>query len=260
MTENVQHNFTAAQRAQLPKLIDDGQNNNYGEWEIKSFHVLRSWELLKYVEGPDSIAPDIPPLRLNQAYNGMTDENEIATVHIRGNRHEHDLAVEHARPWMTGNNLCLSKIINAVPSTQLHLVKCSIYAQQAWESLKAFYQPGNRLHMATLKSDITTYRCQSNMNIANWLTDMQRLFDTLCGIDPDAMTDDSFALIIVDNMLQDNDTWRTFVSSLCIKIREYETNTLPTPIHSIEFITLIREEFWFRHRNDAQMNVHIFSA
>jgi hypothetical protein len=40
----------AAQRNQLPKLTDDGQNNNYGEWETKAYHILRSWDLWKYIE------------------------------------------------------------------------------------------------------------------------------------------------------------------------------------------------------------------
>jgi hypothetical protein len=250
----------AAQRSQLSKLADDGQNNNYGEWETKAYHMLRSWDLLKYIEGPESTAPVIPPLRLEQVYDGFNDHDVLTRVHIRGNQDEYDEAVANAAPWMTGNNLCLSKIVNAVPNIQLHLVRRAQYAKEAWDSLKSFYQPGNTLRAATLKSDITGYRCQNNMNISTWLSDMQRLYDTLYGTAPDAMTDSAFALAIIDNMPQDDNAWRGFVSELRTKLRQYENTVPATPITSREFITLIRDEFWFRHRDDPQVNAHVFSA
>ena len=40
--------------SELPKIVDDGTNNNYGKWETKSYHKLHDWNLLKYVEGPES--------------------------------------------------------------------------------------------------------------------------------------------------------------------------------------------------------------
>ena len=44
------------------------------------------------------------------------------------------------------------------------------------------------------------YRCQSDMNIAKWLNDMQRLYNSLCNLDVDRMTDHDFALAILDLM------------------------------------------------------------
>ena len=41
-------NDDTVHRSELPKIIDDGTNNNYGEWETKSYHKLRDWDLLKY--------------------------------------------------------------------------------------------------------------------------------------------------------------------------------------------------------------------
>ena len=220
----------AAQRSQLPKLVDDGHNNNYGEWETKAYHILRSWDLIKYIEGPTSTPPEIPELRLPESYNGMNDENELTTIHIRGNQEEYDLAVAEALPWTTGNNLCLSKIVNAIPNIQLHLVRRSTYAKEAWDSLKAFYQPGNSLRAATLKADITGYRCQTGMNIATWINDMQRLYDTLYGTAPDAMSDSAFALAIIDNLPQEDNAWRGFISELRTKLRQYEKSTPKTVI------------------------------
>ena len=110
------------QRSLLPKLLDDRENNNYGEWETKAYHILCSWDLTKYIESDTSYPPEIPPLWLSQSFQGTTDQNVVTTVHVRGNQAEHDLTVTNALPWTTGNNLCLSKIVNAVPNIQLHLV------------------------------------------------------------------------------------------------------------------------------------------
>jgi hypothetical protein len=54
---------SSSHRAELPKLTDDSVNNNYGEWKMKSYHKLHEWDLLKFIEGPDSIPPEIPPLQ-----------------------------------------------------------------------------------------------------------------------------------------------------------------------------------------------------
>jgi hypothetical protein len=52
--------------ANLPKLLDngtndDGTNNNYGKWKTKLYHKFLEWDLLKYIEGPTSDPPNIPP-------------------------------------------------------------------------------------------------------------------------------------------------------------------------------------------------------
>ena len=62
-------NSNTVHRSELPKLVDDGTNNNYGEWETKSYHKLDEWDLLKYIEGPESTSPEIPALRETQAYD-----------------------------------------------------------------------------------------------------------------------------------------------------------------------------------------------
>ena len=230
----------SALRSQLSKLTDDSINNNYGEWETKAFHSFRTWDLWKYIEGPNSTPPVIPVLHEDQTHHGVDNNNALATVHVRGNRAEYNQAVRNAQPWMAANNLCLSKIVHAVPTHQLHLVKSVIYVKQAWESLCSVYQPGNSLCASTLKSDIITYRCQPSMNIACWLNDMQRLYNTLCGTDTDCMTDRHFTLAILDNMPQDG-TWRDFLSRLRNKVHKHDSRG--TPISSINFIISICEEF-----------------
>ena len=158
---------------------------------------------------------------------------------------------------MAANNLCLSKIVHTIPTHQLHLIKSAIYAKQAWESLRSVYQPRNSLHASTLKSDIITYRCQPSMNIACWLNNMQRLYNTLCGTDTDCMMDRHFALAILNNMPQ-NGTWRNFLSGLRNKVHEHDS--CGTPISSIDFIISIHKEFWFCHHDKPQNNTLVFSA
>ena len=134
-------NNETTQRTALPKIIDDGTNNNYGEWETKSYHQLRDWDLLTYIEGSNSQPPIIPPLRHTVAHTGIDDSGHMSTIHIPGNEDEHDQALKDAGPWMAGNNTALAKIVAAVPVHQLHLVKRAKYAKQAWESLRSVYPP-----------------------------------------------------------------------------------------------------------------------
>jgi hypothetical protein len=128
-------------RSELPKIVDDGTNNNYGEWVTKLYHKLRSWDLWKYIEGPESVPPIIPALHDTVTHHGVDDDGCLRTIHVPGNLAEHEQKTKDAEPWMTANNLALSKIVNAVPAHQLHLVKCTLYAKQAWQSQCSVYQP-----------------------------------------------------------------------------------------------------------------------
>ena len=58
-TSNDSHNA----RDRLPKLEDNGQVNNYVEWKTKAELQLCSWDLLKYISGPESTPPNVPDLQ-----------------------------------------------------------------------------------------------------------------------------------------------------------------------------------------------------
>jgi gag-polypeptide of LTR copia-type len=249
----------SAYRSHLPKLVDDGLNNNYGDWATKAFHNLRTWDLWKYIEGPHSIAPIIPSLREAQSHHGVDDDGHMVTAHVPSNKSERDDAIKQALPWTEANNLCLTKIINAVPSNRMHLVKRFPYAKQAWENLKSTYQPRNSLRASALKSDITAFRCQLHMDVIQWLNDMQQLFNTLCDIDPENMTDSEFAAAILDKMPQDG-SWRPFLAGMRKTIQDYAKNDPPTSISSIEVIASVREEYWCRQRENPHPTTHVFSA
>ncbi|KAF8489708.1 hypothetical protein F5888DRAFT_1638455 [Russula emetica] len=152
-------------RTELPKLVDNGLDNNYG---------------------PVSQPPEIPLLIHPTSYQGLNDNGILTTVHIARNIIEHWNAINNAQPWMTGNNVALSRIVAAIPSHQLHLVQNAMYAKQAWENLWLVYQPHNSLRATT------------------WLKDMQCLYNSLCDLDPEQMSDCDFVLAILDLMPQDN--------------------------------------------------------
>ena len=242
---------------ELPKIVDDGNHNNYGEWEIKSYYKLREWDLLKYIEGDTSQPPVIPSLRQTVTHRGVDGNGHLTTIHVPGNLAEHEQAVNDAAPWMAGNNTALARIVEAVPGHKLHVVKRVKYAKQAWESLRSAYRLQNLFLAATIKAQIMTYRCQSDMNIAKWLTDMHRLYNLLCELDMNFMSNRDFALAILDLMPQDNG-WGVFLSGLRTKVRDIDSQELP--IYSTTVTAAIHDEYWYRHKDDDQATSHIFSA
>ena len=58
---------------------------------------------------------------------------------VHENAAKHDQAIEDAKPWMKQNNTALSKIVNAVPKDQMHLVNDTLYARDAWSNLRDYY-------------------------------------------------------------------------------------------------------------------------
>ena len=244
-------------RNKLPKLIDNGTTNNYGEWKMKSYYKLRNWDLLKYIEGPESTPLFIPPLCHLTKVHGLDENNTITTVRVLGNEDEHRQAIADAQPWMAGNNNVLAHIVASLPTTQLHLALHVQYAKELWDNLRSIYQPQNSLHAITIKGQIMTYRCTADMNVARWLNNMQHLYNSLCDLELERMSDREFALTILDLMPLDGG-WRDFVSNLRIKV--CDSDALRLPIVSSNFITTIRDEYWYHNRDNHQATAHIFSA
>ena len=229
----------ATQHSSLPKLLNIDDNNNYGGWEMKRFHLLQSWDLWKYIEGNQDTPPVIPPLHANATYHGMNDEGEISVAHIPSNAVKCDAAISVVKLWKDNKDLCLTKLVNAVPGNQIHLVKCIPYAKTAWDNLHSIYQPMNSLCTTALKSDILTYCCQANMNVLLWLTNMQSIYNNLSSTDPDSMDDCSFMFTILNNMLEQDGAWCDFLSNMQTKIHDKKAHTPHLPVLSKEFITLI---------------------
>jgi hypothetical protein len=242
---------------ELPKMIDDGISDNYGEWKTKSFHQLRSCGLWKYIE---SSPPIVPPLRGTADCHSFDDNGYATTIQVAGNKDEHQRKSRDFERWMTGNNLVLSKIVLAVPDAQLHLVMHAEFAKDAWESLRSYYHPRNDFQVTRIKGDIATHRCTPDMDVGKWLHDMQCLYSSLCLIDRESLSDRQFAITILLNMPQDG-TWWSLRSTLRSKVEEDDIRrSSPTLIESVKFIAAIREEIWHRNRHNSQTRAHISSA
>jgi hypothetical protein len=248
-----------APNAELPKIVDDGENNNYAEWKTRSQCKLRSWGLWKYIEGLDSMLPNVPILRETYVQRGKDKHGTLQDYTVDGNSEEYHKKVAEAKPWVTGDKLVLDKIISATPSNILPLVQNIPHAKQAWEALHSTYQPTNSIHAATVRADIITYQCTLDMDISYWLKDMQHQFHILRDMDPGQMTNHDFVLIILNNMPQD-ESWQSLVTGLRAKLKDCDDHKPPLPIISLDYLTAIREESWYRNRNNPQLSAHVFTA
>jgi hypothetical protein len=246
----------------LPKLIDDGNNNNFGEWQKKSYLQLLSWDLWKYIDGPDSAPPDIPILRQTTAHQGTDqDGSNPRTYYVTGNADEFNAKSKAAKPWMAANNITLSKIGRAVPGDQFHIIDHIRYAKEAWQSLHSHYQPRNSLRSSSLKSYILRNRCAPESDVGVWLSEMQRLYSTLCDLDPGSLSQLVFILAVLDNMPQDPG-WLEFLCKLKNKVRKLDESQPPLPIDSKLFISKIRDQWWLRTQNGdgPQISSHVFTT
>jgi hypothetical protein len=89
------------------------------------------------------------------------------------------------------------------------------------------------------------------MDVSVWLDDMQRLYDGLCVMDPHALSDYGFALILMSN-LPETAEWRAFAAGLRQRIDRY-TNNVDPPINSNDFATAITDEYYFRNKNNPDI-------
>ena len=244
----------------LPKIIDNGESNNYAEWKTRSQRKLRGWGLWKYIEGVESTPPEIPPLRPTITQRGKGESGVVQNFMVDSNKEEFDQKTEEAQPWLAGNELTLDKIIDATLSEILPIVQDLPYAKQAWEVLHETYQPMNAMRAASVRGDITSYRCTLDMDISLWLKDMQKQFNILQDMDTAILSEHDFVVAILNNMPQD-DGWRTTIASLRAKMKscdEHKPN--PLPVNPFDYIADIKEEAWIRSKGNAQINVHVFTA
>jgi hypothetical protein len=245
----------AAQRGELPKLTDNGGDNNYADWASKSYHLLRSWGLLKYIEGDLSDPPEVPELIEPKIVNAIVD-GVTRAVELPGNAAEREARIEEAQPWMAANHITLTKIVSAAPAIQMHLVEDEIFAKQAWENLSVTYKPQNSSRATTMRGNITSHRCTQGMDVAEWLTDMQRMYGELCRVDRRRLSGRDFALIILDNMPQ-TETWEPIVANLRDRVEE-NRNKSPAAILAV-VATKIRDICWHRTRDNPQAGAQVFA-
>ena len=240
----------------LPQLKDKGKGgHNYGEWRIQCQSLLVAWDLWQYISGPESTPPTIPDLRPETTQKGLTAENVEMDFRIPGNAVERQKAIDAAKPWMTQNNKARVHLIRAIPGRILPRVEGIPYASEIWNKLQDRYQKPNSAISNSKKTAITNYLCTSNMDVAVWLDDMQRLYDSLCVMDPHALSDYDFALLLMGN-LPETAEWRAFAAGLRQRIDKHHVD----PITSEQFISTINDEYIFRNKNNPDIQAEVFTA
>ena len=244
----------------LPRLKDNGKNgHNYGEWRIQCQSLFIAWDLWKYISGPESTPPVIPALRLETVQKGFTNQNEEMEIRVPGNAIERQKAIDNAKPWTKENNVARAHLIRAIPGRILPRIEGIPYASEIWTKLQERYQKPNSPLANSKKTAITNYLCTSTMDVAVWLDDMQRLYDGLCVMDPHALSDYNFALLLMGN-LPETAEWRAFSGGLRQRIDRYTKNIDTIPITSEEFVTAISDEYFFRNKNNPDIQAEVFTA
>jgi hypothetical protein len=247
----------SARHEELPQIVDNGTDNNFGEWQMKASIMFQTWDLWKYIEGPDSEPPAIPPYRETKTVTGPDKDDNITTIYFKGNEVEHRQKVEESKPWTTGNALALSKILKATPIRQLRYIKGIQYAKQAWEILREIYLSHNAIRTSSIHNDIVSNRCTPDMDVAMWLNEMQQLYDVLSAMDETNLTDRNFTLTIINNMPK-TESWRVIVAGYRNTIAQYDKDGIP--VKSSEFITKIRDENWFHNKDNPQSSTYVFAT
>ena len=234
-------------RRRLAKLNDDGEQNDYAHWIIKAKLKLRSLELWKYIEGPDSTPPVIPalvPTVTRQAKSTAT--NTMIEIRDEGNESIVNLAKKVAEPWLAGDLAALELIVEAVPTQKVAVVALCEHAKDAWKALADEYMPINRQRARHLYQAIMAYRCPTG-RVLVWIDNIRELYFKLCNQDSTSMSDTVFAHTIV-NLLPNEDPWITFTNTLREKMLTADNDGKPLTLSTV--FQLIREQQWSTDSND----------
>jgi hypothetical protein len=135
------------------------------------------------------------------------------TVVLAGNEEKITKLKAKYADWFKKNAQALAEITEATQSELMYLVKCCDTAKDIWDNLKATLQPANATRSITLVQQISGYCFHSHYNIGKWLNNLERLRDSLCDIDPNAMSGQEYAQIIINNMPIGH-SWHNFVAWL----------------------------------------------
>jgi hypothetical protein len=220
----------------LTLLTDDGDSNNFDEFEHKAKLDLRSANYWQYVEGPTSTPPIIPRFRRAVKATGLDDDGNQRTINQASNEDAVKQAIADAMPWSEGDAKALAAIVKAVPASKLHLVKKFSHAKEVWDALKAEYRSVNSMKAARLKQQIVGYRFIDGYDMTKWRGDMQRMYQDLCTIDDNIMPDNEFARHLVI-MMPNTGPWRYLASQLADEMRN-----MPAAMNSTHVLAKLRDE------------------
>jgi hypothetical protein len=240
------------------KIIEDGDTNNYTEFEIKSRTKLTAYHgYWKHIEGPESNPPVIPQLKPKRTFV-VKDQNGVDQNFVQvGNEDEVAKAKQEAQPWFETDMKVFSLIMDAVPSKRLYLVKHCKTAKEAWLALRNEYRPSNTLRVTTLKSHILGYRYDYAMDVMKWREDLLNMYNTLIDLDPETLSDTDFARHVITIMPTEGD-WRHVAAELSSYMNKSDASK--KPLSSQYVMNMIREEHFRLNRFSEKETASIFTA
>ncbi|KAI0343136.1 hypothetical protein BDW22DRAFT_1478139 [Trametopsis cervina] len=164
-------------KVKLNKLRDDATRNDYAAWAATARLILKEHELLKYIEGAESIAPIIPALVEDLISKGIDIETGATReVRVLGNQAERDKALADCGPWLHGDLVVRRLLHEAVPSHKIGLIRHTTHAKDAWETLRNFYHPANSLRAQALSTRIRTHWCRADQDVAEWVNHIRDMY------------------------------------------------------------------------------------
>lgn len=143
---------TTLARGNLPKLEDDGESNNYADWEWKMRIVLRHSKVWKYIEGPESKGP----LTVSIPIPGVNDAEVKA-------------AEKALETWQDGDLAAINIFAATLPRVTSTAVKHAESAREMWEILREEYRPVNIITSQGLAVQIVRYQCLPGKPVLPWL-------------------------------------------------------------------------------------------
>lgn len=257
-------------RWKITTLNDDGKTNDYAAWVAVAAAELRGYDLWKYIEGDESVAPPIPDLIPTQKITGVGQtDNQQQVFIVQGNEAAVLAAKATWEPWTKGDDKAKLLILKAIPTRKIPLVKHAKTAKETWAALRDDYLPVNLMRASLLHQRMMGFACKPGWSVSTWVEKMRDLHTKLTDQDPRRMTDVELAQSIV-NLLPVDDAWRTFTRTLredmILLIKTAETqraanvpeDQIVQPMSSSMVIQRVREEDENQHANDPETVAEIY--
>lgn len=242
----------------LEKLVDDGTSNSYGSWVGVAKSKLKMLRLWKYIEGPESIAPVIPPLVLETRIQATDEQTKQPRWFIQeGNEADVLAKTKAAEPWAEGNLTARTILLEALPSEKRSLISDEDSAKAIWDFLAEEYRPLNFTRTQVQFQNIMKFTCEPGMDVSKWAEQLRKLYVDLRSHDPNRIKDTDFAVTIA-NLLPATPDWSDFGGRLFEDLVSAHANN--APLSSARVFSMIRNHDWNTKKKDASTMAEVYNT
>lgn len=221
---------TTLARGNLQKLEDDGETNNYADWEWKMKIVLRRKKVWEYIEGPESNGP--PPVPILDP--GVNDA-EVET------------AAKAQKTWHDGDLFAINIFAATLPRLTSTAVKHAELAKEMWKILRDEYRPVNVITSQGLAVQIVRNQCLPGKQVLSWLKRMREMYTALVDQDPEAMNEGGFKTALMHGVPR-TESWAAFLRTLRADVTKMKKDSRADPTKKLQpmsaamMVGRIREE------------------